>query len=281
MDHREELRELVADLRVYLEDQLATAAGAPESPPPRLDPPPPPADAAPGARSGPRGDAAGGEPGAPASGARGAPQGPPRPAGETLDAVRADLGDCARCKLAETRTRLVFGDGSPSADLVFVGEAPGRDEDRRGIPFVGAAGQMLTRMITNVLRLERSEVYICNVLKCRPPGNRNPQPDEIAACTPFLDRQIEAIAPRLIVALGRPAARHLLDTDAPVGSLRGRLHRRGSVPVIVTYHPAYLLRSPHEKPKAMDDLMRIREHLQRSTGRDLPPPLSARDVRRR
>jgi DNA polymerase len=196
-----------------------------------------------------------------------------------LAQIRDDLGECTRCKLAPTRTRLVFGDGSPSADLVFVGEAPGHDEDQQGLPFVGAAGEMLTRMITNVLRLRRDQVYIGNLLKCRPPANRDPQPDEITMCTPFLDRQLASIGPRLIVALGRPAAQFLLGTTEPVGRLRGQVHHRGDVPVIVTYHPAYLLRSPHEKRKAMDDLQQIRAVLQQATGVELPPPLSGREAR--
>ncbi len=213
------------------------------------------------------------------AGAAAVPEGEPISLSESLDEVRAELGDCQRCSLASDRNHLVFGDGDEGAEIVFVGEAPGEEEDRQGIPFVGAAGSMLTAMITNVLRLERSQVYICNILKCRPPGNRNPQPDEVAACTPFLNRQLAALAPRLIVALGRPAAQFLLDSTAPVGRLRGQLHQRGDVPVIVTYHPAYLLRNPAEKRKAMDDLQRIRQAYEDRTGKPLPPPLRKSQVR--
>ena len=213
------------------------------------------------------------------AGAASVPDGDPISLRESLEDVRNALGDCQRCSLAAGRNRLVFGDGSESAEIVFVGEAPGEEEDRQGIPFVGAAGNMLNAMITNVLRFERSQVYICNILKCRPPGNRNPAPDEVAACTPFLEKQLRALAPRLIVALGRPAAQFLLDSDAPVGRLRGQLHERGDVPVIVTYHPAYLLRNPAEKRKAMDDLQQIRRAYEELTGRPLPPPLKRSQVR--
>ncbi len=195
---------------------------------------------------------------------------------ETLSSILGDLGPCRRCALCRGRRNLVFGEGNPHADLVFVGEAPGADEDRQGRPFVGAAGSMLTRMITHVLRLERDEVYICNVLKCRPPNNRDPEPEEVATCTPFLERQLGAISPRLIVALGRFAAQHLLDTDQSIARLRGTVHDRGGVGVLVTYHPAYLLRNPSDKRKAMDDLMLIRTQVQELTGRELPPPRKGR-----
>ncbi len=195
---------------------------------------------------------------------------------EALSTIRGELGHCRRCELARGRRRLVFGEGNPYAELVFVGEAPGADEDRQGQPFVGAAGKMLTDMITRVLRLERDDVYICNVLKCRPPGNRDPEEVEVATCTPFLERQLSAIAPSLVVALGRFAAQHLLDTQGSIAALRGQLHDRGATQVVVTYHPAYLLRNPSDKKKALDDLMLIRRALEERTGRELPPPMRGR-----
>lgn len=166
---------------------------------------------------------------------------------------------CTRCGLHATRTQTVFGVGNRSAQWLFIGEAPGADEDRQGEPFVGRAGQLLNAMI-EALGLEREEVYIANVLKCRPPGNRDPQPNEVEQCEPFLMRQIELIRPRLIVALGRHAAHSLLKTDVPLSRLRGqRLSYRGT-PLVVTFHPAYLLRSPAEKRRAWDDL-RLARHI--------------------
>jgi uracil-DNA glycosylase len=176
------------------------------------------------------------------------------PPAETLEQIRADLGDCQRCVLAKTRTKIVFGQGSPQARLMFVGEAPGGDEDEQGLAFVGKAGQLLTKII-EAINLKRDDVFIANVLKCRPPGNRNPEPDEVAKCTPFLLRQIELIGPKLIVAMGRFAAQTLLNTDASIASLRGRVHQYAGRPLIVTYHPAYLLRNLPDKSKAWADLV--------------------------
>ncbi len=195
---------------------------------------------------------------------------------DSLTSILGDLGHCRRCDLARGRRTLVFGEGNPHADLVFVGEAPGADEDRQGRPFVGAAGSMLTRMITEVLRLERDEVYICNVLKCRPPGNRDPEEAEVATCTPVLERQLAAISPRLIVALGRFAAQHLLSTDQSIARLRGSAHDRDGTAVVVTYHPAYLLRNSSDKRKAMDDLLLIRRQYEEFTGRELAAPRRGR-----
>ena len=178
-------------------------------------------------------------------------------AAETLEAVRANLGECTRCKLHGGRTNLVFGVGSPTADLVFVGEAPGRDEDRQGIPFVGRAGQLLTRIIA-AIGLSRDEVYIANVIKCRPPNNRNPEPDEVATCEPFLFRQLDVIQPRVVVALGGFAIRTLLDTDAPVSRLRGRVFDYRGAKLIPTFHPAFLLRSPERKRDVWEDMKRVR-----------------------
>lgn len=179
---------------------------------------------------------------------------PPRP---TLEAVREDLGECTRCKLHGGRTNLVFGVGSPTADLVFVGEAPGRDEDLQGIPFVGRAGQLLTRIIA-AIGLSREEVYIANVIKCRPPDNRNPEPDEVAACEPFLFRQLDVIRPRVVVALGGFAIRTLLRTAEPVSRLRGRMFDYRGAKLIPTFHPAYLLRSPERKRDVWEDMKRVR-----------------------
>lgn len=180
----------------------------------------------------------------------------PVPAAETLDSVRADLGDCRRCKLARSRKHIVFGEGAADARLVFVGEGPGGDEDRQGRPFVGAAGQLLTRIIT-AMGLSRDDVYICNIIKCRPPANRNPEPDEIRACLPFLHRQIAALRPTHICALGSVAARTLLGTDQPISRLRGRFHSFQGVAVMPTFHPAFLLRNPDRKREVWEDVQQV------------------------
>ncbi len=179
--------------------------------------------------------------------------------------LAAAVKDCSRCRLRAGCTQTVFGVGSRQASLLVVGEGPGADEDRLGEPFVGRAGKLLDSMLLAIGR-DRAEstpargVYIANIVKCRPPDNRDPQPDEAAACRPYLERQIELLQPRLILAVGRIAAQNLLMTDAPIGKLRGPVHRYGAqgIPVVVTYHPAYLLRSPREKGRAWDDLKRAR-----------------------
>jgi uracil-DNA glycosylase len=173
-----------------------------------------------------------------------------------LALVREELGDCQRCKLCPTRTNIVFGVGNPDAELVFVGEAPGADEDAQGEPFVGRAGQLLTKMI-EAMGYARGDVYICNVLKCRPPGNRNPEPDEVASCEPFLKKQLGAIRPRMIVALGKFAVQCLLRDDAPISRLRGNLRTYEGIPLMPTFHPAYLLRDPSKKKLAWDDLKAV------------------------
>ena len=178
----------------------------------------------------------------------------------SLEEIRAEMGDCRRCKLYGGRTRLVFGDGAANARLMFVGEAPGADEDKQGVPFVGAAGQLLNRMLTN-LGLRREEVYIANILKSRPPGNRDPEPDEIAACLPFLDKQIKAIRPRVIVVLGRIAAHALLGTKEPITRLRGHWQKYHDIRVMPTFHPSYLLRMPQERRKTWDDMQQVMEYL--------------------
>jgi DNA polymerase len=172
---------------------------------------------------------------------------------ETLADIRTDLGDCQRCPLAQERNHIVFGDGNPRAKLIFVGEGPGFEEDQQGKPFVGAAGQLLTRII-EAIQLTRSQVYICNVIKCRPPGNRNPAPDEINACFPFLERQIATIRPDFICALGSFAAQTLLKTATPISRLRGRFHEYLGTKVLPTYHPAYLLRNPDKKRDVWEDM---------------------------
>ncbi len=173
-----------------------------------------------------------------------------------LEAVREDLGECRRCPLHSGRKNIVFGEGNPRADLVFVGEAPGADEDLQGRPFVGRAGQLLTKII-EAMKMKRREVYICNILKCRPPGNRNPLPEEIAACELFLIGQLETIRPRAICALGTFAAQTLLKTDLPISLLRGRWHRYLDIPLMPTYHPAYLLRNPAQKRQVWEDVQQI------------------------
>ena len=181
-----------------------------------------------------------------------------------LIAIREDLGPCTRCKLhKQGRKQIVFGVGNPNADLMFVGEAPGADEDVQGEPFVGRAGQLLTKIIESI-GLQRSDVYIANVIKCRPPQNRNPEPDEVSTCQPFLLQQIDTIQPRVIVALGTFAAQTLLNTVVPISRLRGQLHDfRGGAKVIPTFHPAFLLRSPDRKRDVWEDMKKVRELLAR------------------
>jgi len=175
----------------------------------------------------------------------------------TLEELSAFIGDCQRCKLAPLRTHLVFGVGNPQADLMFVGEAPGADEDARGEPFVGRAGQLLTDIIERGMGLSRADVYICNVIKCRPPDNRNPEPDEVAACEPFLMRQIDLVRPRAIVALGTFAVQALLKVKTPISRLRGNWQEVRGVKLMPTFHPAYLLRSPGEKRLVWQDIQEV------------------------
>jgi DNA polymerase len=184
-------------------------------------------------------------------------------ANETLEDIRLDLGDCRRCKLWSTRTNIVFGEGNPKAELMFIGEGPGADEDASGRPFVGRAGQLLTKMI-EAIDLKREDVYIANVVKSRPPGNRAPEADEVKACIPFLYRQIATIHPKLIVALGNPAMQALLDTKIGITKMRGEFQPYKRIPgiwVMPTFHPAYLLRSPDKKREAWEDLKKIRSFL--------------------
>lgn len=182
----------------------------------------------------------------------------------------AEVNGCTKCRLCEKRTNTVFGQGDPNARLVFVGEAPGAEEDRQGLAFVGRAGQLLSRMIVAMGLTREDDVFICNVLKCRPPGNRDPSADEILACSPYLRRQLVVIQPEVLVALGAPAAKTLLNTAQPIGKLRGRFHEYylsgvtgegPSIPIMPTYHPAYLLRNPAEKSKTWKDLQMVMQRL--------------------
>jgi DNA polymerase len=184
------------------------------------------------------------------------------PSSETLEEIRVDLGECTRCKLHSTRHSIVFGSGNPKAEVVFVGEGPGADEDAQGLPFVGRAGQLLTQMIDNSAQrmgvpLRRADCYICNVVKCRPPANRTPEKDEMETCSPFLMRQLQTIRPRAIVVLGATAARALLGTTEPMHRLRGNWFDFQGAKLLVTFHPAYLLRDPHKKKEAWEDMQQL------------------------
>ncbi len=198
-----------------------------------------------------------------------APPAPSKPEPVTdrsLEDIRQELGDCKRCKLSGGRTQIVFGVGNPKAELVFVVEGPGAEEDAQGVAFVGAAGQLLTKMI-EAMGLRRQDVYICNVVKCRPPGNRDPEPDEIEACEPFLKAQLAAIQPRAIVALGRFAVQTLLRDKTPITRLRGTWRELDGIRLMPTFHPAYLLRNPSEKRRAWSDLQQVMKFL----GKGTPP----------
>jgi DNA polymerase len=175
---------------------------------------------------------------------------------ETLEQLRDEIGDCRRCQLSEGRSNIVFGDGNPNADLVFVGEAPGREEDIKGEPFVGKAGQLLTRIIT-AMGLTREDVYICNVIKCRPPNNRDPLPSEIEMCEPFLKGQLDIIKPRVICALGSFASQTLLKSEVRISRLRGQFRDYHGVPLMPTYHPSFLLRNPHAKREVWEDIQMV------------------------
>lgn len=182
---------------------------------------------------------------------------PPTDPAADLEALRTHIGPCTRCKLAQGRTQVVFGDGSPTARVMFIGEAPGFHEDRQGLPFVGAAGQLLDRIIENAMGLRRADTYIANINKCRPPDNREPEPDEVAACLPFLRQQVRIIRPAVIVCLGRVASSNLLGTSLPMRALRGRELKYEGIPVVVTWHPAYLLRNPAAKGETWVDIKRV------------------------
>ena len=185
-----------------------------------------------------------------------------------LQSIRQDLGDCTRCKLHATRKNIVFGVGNANADLVIVGEAPGRDEDVQGEPFVGRAGKLLTSIV-EAIGLSRQDIYICNVIKCRPPQNRNPENDEIASCSPYLLAQIKAIAPAVICTVGKFAAQTVLQTDTPISKLRGHFHQYHGIDLMPTYHPAYLLRNPSAKKDVWQDMQQVHAKLCEKTGKAL------------
>jgi uracil-DNA glycosylase family 4 len=252
-DPRAELRSLVAGWRTHLEARARSGTLGVGRAPSR-----PRAPASPGAAA-----AVAIEPAAASTGSRG---------GAGLAEVRAHLGDCTRCKLAGGRKNIVFGVGNPLADLVFVGEAPGGDEDRMGEPFVGLAGQLLTKMI-GAMGFRREDVYICNVIKCRPPNNRNPEPDEVEACEPFLKGQLGAIKPRIIVTLGKFASQSICRDSTPITRLRGHMRTYEGIPVMPTYHPAYLLRTPEAKREAWADLQAVLVELEKM---GITPPLPRR-----
>jgi len=175
----------------------------------------------------------------------------------TLEAIREEIGECTRCKLHTGRKNIVFGEGDPKAVIVFVGEGPGSEEDQQGRPFVGEAGQLLTDIIEKGMKIKRAEVYICNIVKCRPPGNRNPEPDEVETCIGFVKKQIRAINPRVIVTLGNVSTQNLLGTKQGITKLRGTWQTYEGIPVMPTFHPAYLLRSPGEKKKVWEDIQLV------------------------
>ena len=180
---------------------------------------------------------------------------------KSLEELRAAIGDCQRCKLCSGRTNLVFGVGNPKAKLMFVGEGPGRDEDLQGEPFVGRAGQLLTDIITKGMGLKREDVYIANVVKCRPPENRNPEPDEVATCEPFLKKQIDLIRPKIIVGLGKFAVQTLLQSKVPITKVRGNWHSYHGIKLMPTFHPAYLLRNPADKKLVWEDIKKVIKEL--------------------
>lgn len=177
-----------------------------------------------------------------------------------LAGIRAEIGDCIRCRLSEKRKTIVFGDGNPDADIMFIGEGPGADEDEQGLPFVGKAGQLLNNMIA-AMGIRREDVYIANVVKCRPPGNRTPERDECDTCGPFLMQQIEAIKPKMVVAMGATAAKYLLNVQDSMAHLRGKIYDIRGIPLVVTYHPAYLLRDPRQKKETWMDLQMVMRFL--------------------
>ena len=179
----------------------------------------------------------------------------------TLESIREEIGDCTRCKLHKGRNSIVYGEGDPKATIVFVGEGPGFEEDQQGRPFVGAAGQLLTDIIEKGMKIKRAEVYICNIVKCRPPNNRNPEPDEVEACIGFVKKQIRAINPKVIVTLGNVPTQNLLNTKQGITRMRGTWQEYNGVPVMPTFHPSYLLRSPGEKKKVWEDIQLVMKKL--------------------
>jgi DNA polymerase len=247
-DIRKEFLEIVADVRAHLEYQRALGVRAVAIGPAGAE-----ASAAPPARDAvPRSDSTGTAAGTVAPDAEAAPTTAVPPGG--LEDIRQDIGDCKRCKLHKGRKTIVYGEGNPKAEVVFVGEGPGFEEDQQGRPFVGAAGQLLTDIIVKGMKIRREDVYICNIVKCRPPGNRNPEPDEVEACIGFVKKQIAAIKPKVIVTLGNVPTQNLLGTKQGITKMRGTWQEYEGIPVMPTFHPSYLLRSPGEKGKVWEDI---------------------------
>lgn len=258
------MRHGLSDLLLYLRDigygdlylagqtPAAAAAGAAGSPPVAM--------AGRGASSGGRAPASEGEGAAPAAPRAARTADPDSPEAKQLAAVCEAAQTCTRCRLAEGRNRVVFGSGPIGAELMFIGEGPGAEEDKQGLPFVGRAGELLTKIV-GAMEMTREDVYIANIVKCRPPGNRDPQPDEVAACGGYLEKQIALVAPKVIVALGRIAAQALLGTDTPIGRMRGQWYQIHGVPTMVTYHPAALLRNPALKRPTWEDMQQVRDRL--------------------
>ncbi|MFO0752583.1 MAG: uracil-DNA glycosylase [Thermodesulfovibrionales bacterium] len=218
------------------------------------------------------GESEGRESGAPAQQSRPFPAPDSRDKGARLLSLREEMGDCLRCKLAKGRTKLVFGEGNPNARIMFIGEAPGREEDLQGRPFVGDAGELLTRLIEK-MEFRREDVYIANIVKCRPPQNRDPQEDEMASCSPFLERQIEIISPEVIVSLGKIASYTLLGIEGPLAKFsimrtRGKFHEYKGIPLMPTFHPAYLLRNPRDKWLTWEDAQAVLRKLETVRGRE-------------
>jgi uracil-DNA glycosylase len=257
-DLQKEFLDIVAEVRAHLEYQRALgvrsielrsrAVQSPSSPPATVVPPKKQTAAAPTAPPVIKETA---------KTAVAVPSGQPA----TLEGIREEIGDCTRCKLHKGRTNIVFGEGDPKATILFVGEGPGFEEDQQGRPFVGAAGQLLTDIIEKGMKIARVEVYICNIVKCRPPNNRNPEPDEVEACIGFVKRQIRAIKPKVIVTLGNVPTQNLLGTTQGITKIRGTWQEYEGIPVMPTFHPSYLLRSPGEKKHVWGDIQLVMKKL--------------------
>ncbi len=243
-DIRKELQDILADVRAHLEDQRTLgvrliAVPSMKDVAAEASPAPAPAQASPAPSEPAKADS---------------PAMTIAPSCESLDEIRKEIGECTRCKLHRGRKSIVFGEGDPKAAIVFVGEGPGFEEDQQGRPFVGAAGLLLTDIIEKGMKIRRAEVYICNIVKCRPPGNRNPEPDEVAACLGFVKQQIAVIKPKVIVTLGNVPTQNLLGTKQGITKMRGKWQEYEGIPVMPTFHPSYLLRSPGEKGKVWEDI---------------------------
>jgi uracil-DNA glycosylase len=252
-DIRKAFLEIIADVRAHVEFQRALGVKAIAVAPPEPETASRGAEAAPAVQPAP----AEGLPASRLDSPAPAPSGGPG----SLEDIRLDIGDCTRCKLHKGRNSIVFGEGNPKAAVIFVGEGPGYEEDQQGRPFVGAAGQLLTDIIEKGMKIQRQDVYICNIVKCRPPENRNPEPDEVNACIGFVKRQIAAVNPRVIVTLGNVPTQNLLGTKAGITKIRGTWQEYEGIPVMPTFHPSYLLRSPGEKGKVWQDIKKVMERI--------------------